>query len=200
MVLIDDRHIVEAGFAAAGLEADLDGNDRLRFVPTDTINPDDVTLGRATRNGCQSILACLTRALEMAAAGEADGLLFLPFNKAALHMADLGHEDEIRSMAEWWGVRAGSVGELNMMAGLWSSRVTSHVPLKDVAAWITEDAIVKAIRLLDRHLRVAGIARPRLGVAALNPHAGDGGNFGTEETDIIAPAVDRALEAGVDIG
>ena len=192
LVLIGDRHIIEAGYEVAGLEADLQDSDQLRFVPVDTIDADDVTPGQATRNGGLSILACLTRALEMAAAGEVDGILFLPFNKAALHMADLGHEDEIRWMAQWWGERVKKVGELNIMAGLWSSRVTSHVPLKDVAALISEDAIVDAIGLLDRNLRAAGIARPRLGVAALNPHAGDGGNFGTEEIDIIAPAVASA--------
>ncbi len=192
LVLIGHRHVVEAGFDAAGLDAELDGNDRLVFVPIDTISPDDVAPGQATRDGGLSILACLTRALDMAAAGEVDGIPFLPFNKAALHMADLGHEDEIRWMADWWGDRAKCVGELNIMVGLWSSRVTSHVPLKDVAAQITEEAIVDAIGLLDCNLRAAGISRPRLGVAALNPHAGDGGNFGTEEIDIIAPAVARA--------
>ena len=192
LVVIGDRHVIEAGFASAGVEPDLDGDGRFVFQPVETIDPADVTPGEATRKGGLSILACLTRALELAAAGEVDGVMFLPFNKAAMHMADLGHEDEIRWMAEWWGERAKKVGELNIMAGLWSSRVTSHVPLSQVASLITEEAVLEAIQMLDRNLRASGIARPRLGVAALNPHAGDGGNFGAEEIDIIAPAVARA--------
>ncbi len=192
LTVIGDRHVIEAGFAAAGLDVDLDGGNRFAFQPFDTIDAADVTPGEATRKGGLSILACLDRALEMAAGGEVDGIMFLPFNKAAMHMADLGHEDEIRWMAKWWGERANHVGEINIMAGLWTSRVTSHVPLKDVASLMSGEAIFEAIRLLDDNLRASGIARPRLGVAALNPHAGDGGNFGTEEIEIIAPAVARA--------
>ena len=191
IIVVGDRHVIESGFAAAGLQPKYD-----TFVlnEAETIDPEDITPGQATRAGGLSILACLAKALEMAAAGEVDGILFLPFNKAAMHMADLGHEDEIRWMADWWGDRAGKVGEINIMAGLWSSRVTSHVPLKDVASMISEATVLEAIRMLDRSLRASGVERPRLGVAALNPHAGDGGNFGMEEIDIIAPAVSRAQE------
>ena len=189
IVVIGDRHVIDSGFAIANVEP---RPEAFEYRAIETIDPDDVTPGEATRKGGLSILASLARALETAAAGEVDGILFMPFNKAAMHMADIGHEDEIRWMASWWGERAGTVGELNIMAGLWSSRVTSHVPLKDVASMITEDAVLGAIRMLDRSLRAAGIDRPRLGVAALNPHAGDGGNFGTEEIEIIAPAIERA--------
>ena len=189
IVVVGDRHVIESGFAATGVDGRPESF-QLRGI--ETIHPDDLTPGEATRKGGESILATLTRALELAASGEVDGVLFMPFNKAAMHMADIGHEDEIRWMATWWGDRAGTVGELNIMAGLWSSRETSHVPLKDVASMITEETVLDAIRMLDESLRASGLDRPRLGVAALNPHAGDGGNFGTEEIEIIAPAVARA--------
>ena len=191
IIVMGDRHVIESGFAAAGVEA---RPGSFQMLEIETIQPDDLTPGEATRKGGESILATLTGALELAASGEVDGVLFMPFNKAAMHMADIGHEDEIRWMATWWGDRAGRVGELNIMAGLWSSRVTSHVPLKDVASMITEETVLDAIRMLDESLRASGVDRPRLGVAALNPHAGDGGNFGTEEIDIIAPAVARAQQ------
>lgn len=196
LVVVGDRHVIESGFAAAGLELKPNA---FQLREMETISPDDITPGEATRKGGKSILATLTRALEMAAAGEVDGILFMPLNKTAMHMADIGHEDEIRWMAAWWGDRAGPVGELNIMAGLWSSRVTSHVPLKDVASMITEASVLGAIRMLDRSLRASGIDRPCLGVAALNPHAGDGGNFGSEEIDIIAPAVARAQKLQIKV-
>jgi 4-hydroxythreonine-4-phosphate dehydrogenase len=66
------------------------------------------------------------------------------------------------------------------------------VPLREVADLITEDAVVDAIRLAHDTLRAGGNAHPRIGVAGLNPHAGDVGIFGREENDVIAPAVERA--------
>ncbi len=154
IIVVGDRHVIEYGFAAAGVEA-RPGSFQLRDV--ETIQADDLTPGEATRKGGESILATLTRALELAASGEVEGVLFMPFNKAAMHMADIGHEDEIRWMATWWGDRAGTVGELNIMAGLWSSRVTSHVPLKDVVSMITEETVLDAIRMLDGSLRASGV-------------------------------------------
>ena len=73
-----------------------------------------------------------------------------------------------------------------------TTRVTSHVSLREVADLITEDAVIDAIRLADRTLRASGNPHPKIGVAGLNPHAGDGGIFGREEIDVIAPAVERA--------
>jgi 4-hydroxythreonine-4-phosphate dehydrogenase len=80
---------------------------------------------------------------------------------------------------------------------LWNARVTSHVPLSGVAQRITREAIVDGLVLTDRAMREAGFDPPRIGVAALNPHAGDNGNFGREEIDIIAPAVAEAQARGI---
>ena len=82
-------------------------------------------------------------------------------------------------------------------AQLWNARVTSHISLAEVAARITTDAVLRAIRLTDGSMRKAGFARPRIAVAGLNPHAGDGGNFGREEIDAIEPAVAQARADGI---
>lgn len=71
------------------------------------------------------------------------------------------------------------------------------MPLKDVARHITREAVLNGLVLTDRCMRDAGIARPRIAVAGLNPHAGDGGNFGREEIDIIEPAVTAAKAQGI---
>jgi 4-hydroxythreonine-4-phosphate dehydrogenase len=84
-----------------------------------------------------------------------------------------------------------------VLEGLWNARVTSHIPLKDVSAALSVERIVQALELTANALRAAGFQPPRIGVAALNPHAGDGGNFGREEIDIIEPAVRQAKEKGV---
>ena len=76
--------------------------------------------------------------------------------------------------------------------------MTSHIPLRDVADAITIDGVVEAVRIVDGNLRAAGNAAPRIAVAGLNPHAGDGGSLGREEIDVIAPAVARAQAEGID--
>jgi 4-hydroxythreonine-4-phosphate dehydrogenase len=134
----------------------------------------------------------------LAAEGEIDGFVFAPLNKQAMHMAGLGFEDEMQFLKSHLGFE-GEVGELNVLEKLWTSRVTSHVAIREVADHITADGIERAIGLLDRSLRASGLAKPRLAVAALNPHAGDGGNFGREEIDVIAPAVVQAAANGASV-
>ena len=67
-----------------------------------------------------------------------------------------------------------------------------------MAAAITEDGVCAAVRIADRYLKAAGNAAPRIAVAGLNPHAGDGGSIGREEIDVIAPAVERSRREGID--
>jgi 4-hydroxythreonine-4-phosphate dehydrogenase len=116
-----------------------------------------------------------------------------------MHLGGLRFEDELRFLAHELA-HDGPFGELNVLDkpdSLWTTRVTSHVPLKDVAAHITEEAVLSAIRFADDTLRAAGRENPRIGVAALNPHAGDGGNFGREEIEIIGPATEQAQREGI---
>ena len=82
---------------------------------------------------------------------------------------------------------------------MWNARVTSHIPLKDVADRLSIQHIVEAILLADQTLKKAGYANPRIAVAALNPHAGDGGAIGREEIDIIQPAVSEAKQRQVNV-
>jgi 4-hydroxythreonine-4-phosphate dehydrogenase len=86
---------------------------------------------------------------------------------------------------------------MNVLDGWWMSRVTSHVSLRAAIDQITEESICDAIGLADRTMRRAGIAKPRIAVAALNPHGGEGGLFGTEEIEIIRPAVEASAKAGI---
>jgi 4-hydroxythreonine-4-phosphate dehydrogenase len=130
-------------------------------------------------------------ALELARHGAVDAICFTPFNKAALKLAGNPYNDEMHFAADVLGHR-GPCSEFNILDGLWNARVTSHVPLSQVAGLLTVEAIVDALVLADVCVRRAGIANPRIAVAALNPHAGDGGNFGREEIDVIEPAVSRA--------
>ena len=113
-----------------------------------------------------------------------------------MRLARSDYDDEIAFSAEVVGVRT-PASEFNVLGELWNARVTSHIPLKEVAARLTAERIQRALKLTDACMRNAGFARPRIAVAGLNPHAGDGGNFGREEIDVIAPVVEAGQRAGI---
>jgi len=156
-----------------------------------------ITPGQATEAGGRAALSALNAAAGAALRGEVDGIVFAPLNKHALRLAGMSHEDELRMLQERFGVR-GFVSEFNITGDLWTSRVTSHVPLRDVADAITAEGVVQAVEIVHRYLVAAGRPAPRVAVTGLNPHAGDGGSIGREEIDVIAPAIERARMQGID--
>lgn len=206
ILLIGDRAVFEAGQAVAGCEHAMTALDATEgdwaeapafaLHALHTIEAEEIRVAEVTQAGGASVLRTLDTALDFTERGIIDGFMFAPFNKAAMHLAGLGHDDELHYMAERLGV-TGYISELNTLDGMWTSRVTSHIPLRDVADAISEERVHQAVYLIDGVLRRSGIARPRISVAALNPHAGDNGNFGTEEIDVLTPAVQKLVERQV---
>ncbi len=129
---------------------------------------------------------------------ELDGFCFAPLNKGAMKAGGYNYPSEHEMFADVYGQRKG-YGEANYVNGLWNIRVTSHIPFRDVCAHITVDNILETARLGMKILRQAGCANPRIAVAALNPHCGEGGTCGREEIDIIAPAIALANEEGMSL-
>jgi 4-hydroxythreonine-4-phosphate dehydrogenase len=156
-----------------------------------SIDPAEAPVGQVSARAGSYVLDAFRQALVLAQAGALDAICFAPCNKQAMHEGGLAFEDELRFFAHALRFE-GYVGEINATGELATTRVTSHVPLAAVTGLITEDAVLKATRLAHDTLRAAGNAHPRIAVAGLNPHAGDGGVFGREEIDVIAPAVARA--------
>lgn len=177
--------------------ADSPGEGRPALVDPGRDAPLPTTLGQVSGEAGAWALDALRHALTLAEAGQIDGICFTPLNKTSLHLAGMGTEDELRWFATTLGF-TGTTSELNVLDDLWTARVTSHIALADVAERITADAVTDTIALLDTALRDAGVAAPRLGVAALNPHAGENGSFGRQEIDAIAPGIAAARAAGID--
>lgn len=142
-------------------------------------------------------LDALRDAARLLRAGEIDAFCYGPLNKQALKLAGMKHEDEMRFLIAETGF-SGPAGEINIGPDFWTSRVTSHVPIADVSRLLSVESIVTAAELLRNALAASGTGAPKIAVAALNPHAGDGGNFGTEEITIIAPAIGQARAQGID--
>ncbi|MBV8425555.1 MAG: 4-hydroxythreonine-4-phosphate dehydrogenase PdxA [Candidatus Eremiobacteraeota bacterium] len=153
--------------------------------------------GRVDQMAGAEVLDQLATLLEGAKEREIDGIIFAPLNKNAMRLGGLERGDELDFILERSGW-SGNTGELNVLGDLWTSRVTSHVALHDVAGLITQQRVYEAILLANDTLRAAGKARPRLAVAGLNPHAGDGGTYGDEELREIGPAIARAQREGLD--
>jgi 4-hydroxythreonine-4-phosphate dehydrogenase len=207
IVLIGDRAVIEDGMSVSGAGLKLRvvddeslawDDDTIPWIETDFCKAEDIQRATVSKLAGNSALRTLDRALDLAANGQVDGVMFGPFNKAALIAAGMGHEDELHYMAERLGV-SNYFCELNVLDNLWTSRVTSHIALKDVVGNITEDRIIESIHLVNRTLKAAGVGYPKLAVAALNPHAGDQGNFGREEIDLIGPAVERAAAQQINV-
>lgn len=138
----------------------------------------------------------LAAMVELALAGRLDGVVFAPLNKAALHAGGWRFNDEHQMFAHLTR-HAGYFGEMNVLDNLWTSRATSHVSLRTALDQLTPARIDAALTLADATMRAAGFATPRIAVAALNPHGGEGGLFGRDEIDIIAPAVAAAAKRGI---
>src|SRR6478735_5654522 len=205
IVVFGDERILRGGADVAGVSLELDvvGPDSIpdasaRPVMVDlrNLDPKDVQLATATLEGGRFATDNFRRALLHAHSGAADAVFFTPFNKKAMRLAYDGYDDEIRFVRDVLKV-SGPASEFNVLGGLWNARVTSHIPLSEVASSVTGERIGRALDLTDACMRVAGFDHPRIGVAAINPHAGDGGNFGREEIDVIGPAVERAAARGI---
>ena len=205
IVVIGDARVLAAGAKVAGATSDLPcigprdaipPGDHPVFVDLHHLDPASVERGVPTRAGGAFALANYRHALERAKRGEVVAVTFTPFNKQAMRFAEPSYEDEIGYTAGVLGV-SGPATEFNILEGLWNARVTSHVPMVDMPKLLTVEAIVGALELTASALRAAGFDPPRIAVAALNPHAGDGGNFGREEIDVIAPAVEVAKAKGI---
>jgi len=204
-VVFGDKRILDAGAAVAKVDPDVKvvsseddvpaDADRPIFVDLQHLDPADVVPSTATLAGGKFATENFRRALQFAAAGKAGAVFFTPFNKAAMRLAYPNYDDEIRFVRDALG-RDAQASEFNILGKLWNARVTSHIPLRKVADAITEERILRSLTLAHTCLRQAGFEQPRIAVAGLNPHAGDGGNFGREEIDVIGPAVEKAQAQG----
>jgi len=135
----------------------------------------------------------IERAVEMALSGVVDGIVTAPIDKAALHAGGYDFPGHTEMLGKLTGSRVA------MMLASDKLRVvlaTTHIPLSRVAEKLSAESIIDAARITREGLREwFGIAEPRIALCALNPHAGDGGRFGSEDTELLAPA---ARAAGIE--
>lgn len=194
ILLIGDRDVFRAGASVARK-----GAAEIESLPlVECRFGASVPLAQVNRDAGAFTLRTLGAGVDAYRNGLVDALVFAPLNKQAMKLAGLSEEDEMHHFAHLLGHR-GLCSEINVADALWTTRVTSHVPLRAVADLITEQAVFDAMALIDALMRRQLDRAPRLAVAGLNPHAGEGGLLGREEIEVIGPAVARGQAAGMNV-
>jgi 4-hydroxythreonine-4-phosphate dehydrogenase len=193
------------GFTARIIETDPAGaaaafSNGLPVVPLKSAVED--APGRPSAANAAATIESIERAVEAVHQGQARAVVTNPIAKAALYQAGFkypGHTEYLGALAKAWGAPAFPV----MM--IWSEAlkvvpVTIHIPLADAPKALTAELIIRTARVVDGDLRTRfGVARPRLAVAGLNPHAGEGGAMGREEITIIKPAIEALKAERIDV-
>lgn len=206
-VVIGDEWQWQQGQKIAGTAINLPKIDRLEdvknydtpvFFSLPTLEEGVVHFSQESAQAGASVLKILQFCMDKAQEGVIDAICFAPLNKFAMKKGGLQFEDELHFFAEHLGVDS-YFCEFNTLGTLWTSRISSHIPLKDAYQYLTQDRIEQAAILIYNQLKQADFENPRVAVAAFNPHAGEGGTCGREEIDVIIPAVKSCNEQGYPI-
>jgi 4-hydroxythreonine-4-phosphate dehydrogenase len=209
-LLIGDEWLWEQGQQVAGISVptrQISTVDQARseathgvplFLAVDSVLRESVRRGQVGAAGGASVVKVLRVCLDAVAAGHVDAICFAPLNKLAMKKAGLAFEDELHFFADHLGVKS-YVCEFNTLGTLWTSRISSHIPFRQIPELITKERIIEAAMLTKRSLVRAGFLTPRIAMAALNPHAGEGGTCGREEIDLMIPAIHELEARGLSV-
>ena len=157
----------------------------------------EVVLGRSSPSGGRAAAAAVLAAARDAMVGRVDALVTAPLNKESLAAAGHPWPGHTEMLAEAAG--SPDVAMLFVGGGLRVALVTIHRSLRSVPDAIRTDEVLRIVRLVHRELPALGAATRRIALCGLNPHAGEGGLFGREEIDVLAPAVARLRGEGIDV-
>ncbi len=200
LVILGDRAVIQARARLRGADFPVpdypgrEGAPRVSLLDVPTAAP--VEAGRLDPANAAHVLALLDRAIDGCMAGEFDAMVTAPVQKSVINAAGVGFTGH----TEYLAGRTGTPRVVMMLvgAGLRVALATTHLPLAEVPRAITRELLESVLRILDHDLRVRfGIARPRILVAGLNPHAGESGYLGREEIEVIAPVIEALAREGL---
>jgi 4-hydroxy-L-threonine phosphate dehydrogenase PdxA len=209
IVVVGDARVLALGMADAGMRLEWRKVDAVRdidwaapgipLIDLGNFDPASLKRGRTSPESGRLVGETLRHMITMAAGsngGQLDAICFAPLNKGALKQGGWDYLDEHQMFGDLTGHR-GFFCEMNVIPEFCTFRVTSHTSLRKALDLIKPERIEGAVRLAHDMLTRMGKAPPRIGVAALNPHGGEGGLFGDEEITIIGPTLARLNAAGV---
>lgn len=156
-----------------------------------------IPFGQVSPEAGKAAVEYLERAIDLAKAGAVDGIVTAPISKESIHRAGVGFPGHTEILAERTGTE---LFGLTLVSGdLTVIHLSTHLPLAEAIGLVTKERVYRFIGLAQATGRQLGYERPRIAVAGLNPHAGEGGLFGAEEGEAIAPAVAKARGMGIDV-
>lgn len=204
--VIGDRNVMGRTVQALGLATKVESLDKLESLDPNPrriqvlslthMNPDLLHLGRPDKNCGKAMYNYIREAANLAMTGQISAMVTAPINKFAMNEAGFNYGGHTEILSELTGAKECSM----MLAGsrLKVSLVTTHSPLREVAGQITPGKVLRTILHTWRFLQdFLGFKSPVIGVAALNPHAGEAGLFGIEEKELILPAIRKAESMGI---
>jgi len=209
LVFLGDRELMAARAARIGLSPRYAPYDPAAFGPGGGVveiwhQPlaAPVRPGHPDPTNAHSVLSMLARACDACATGEANALVTAPVQKSVMLDAGIPFTGHTEFLAE----RTGTPRVVMMLvsdpgaAALRVALVTTHLPLRDVPAAITRDAVGETLAIVHHDLRHRfAVREPRIGVCGLNPHAGEAGHLGREDVEVIAPSIADARAQGIDV-
>jgi 4-hydroxythreonine-4-phosphate dehydrogenase len=168
----------------------------LAFLPAGE-EREPIRFGQVSAEAGRFAYLAVERAVALAQSGQVAGIVTAPLNKEALNLAGYHYAGHTEMLAALTGVR----GSVMLLAHgpMRVSHVTTHVALADVPRLLTPERLRRVIDLTHKALRDLGLERPKIAVAALNPHAGEGGLFGRQDIDVTAPVIAAYQAAGLDV-
>jgi len=202
IVVIGEKKILEEGEKISGKKIKLEFVEKFEQIKFDDDTKFFLDISKGTNRiykrsevsveSGQSVLEAMDLAMDLAKNKKIHAVNFGPFNKTSLIKGGCKYNDEHDFFQNKLEIKDFCC-EFNVVDNFWTARVTSHIPIKEVAENITKENILKPIKLLDKTLKMSGVKNPRIAVQALNPH----GEFGTEEKDEIIPAIEEAKKMGI---
>lgn len=167
------------------------------IVNTGSLSFSALTPGKRSPEAGRIAYDTVVQATRDVLSGKADAIVTCPVNKAAINEAGIpftGHTELVAGLC--------GTDHFAMMQSAGNLRVifvTTHIALKDVSAYITQERIIEVAKLVEEAAKAEDIEHPRIAVAGLNPHAGENGHMGLEDEEIVKPAVRRLRESGMDV-
>jgi 4-hydroxythreonine-4-phosphate dehydrogenase len=206
-VLVGDAQVMERACRAARVDLTfrtIQDVDEARFAPPeiDLLRPQgldvtDAEWGKLDAAMGEAAAQCLREASGLAMGGQVQGVVSAPLNKEAFHLAGYDYADELVYLADLTDSPGTFImGVMN--DAVWTASIAEHVPFRDIVDAVVKDRILQYVSRMHETLRGVGVVSPRIAVAALNVHGGEGGLFGREEIDEIEPAIRAAQAQGID--
>ncbi|MBM4448452.1 MAG: 4-hydroxythreonine-4-phosphate dehydrogenase [Chloroflexi bacterium] len=207
LLVVGDAGVLRASFAALGKKFDLPvfqkieaaaaSGARVMMLDLAQGGRELLALARPHPEAGRMAAEALVQSAKWAREGKVDAVVFGPLVKETLYLGRKKYNDETEMMREQ--LAAPLMKSIAKIGGIFRVTIAEHVPLQRIPEFITRENVLEAIEILREALTMYGVKSPRIAVAALNPHAGEGGLVGREEIDHIAPAIGEAKKKGIDV-